>query len=83
MKNIWLRIKLETFQIRLKIAGKLSKFFEILKDNFNPKRNPHLYNWLKHVSAFFKKRARVIIQNQRNWAERIQIGHQFVVHEDD
>ena len=80
-KDIWIRFKLETFQLRLKTAGKLSKFFEILKDHFNPKRNPRLHRSLKRIARFFKKRANLIVQNKNDWMERIHLGPQFVVHD--
>lgn len=80
-KDLWIRFRLETFQFRLKLAGKLSKFFEILKDHLNPKRNKRLRKSLTKLSNFFKKRAGAIIENKNNWAERIHLGKEFVVHD--
>ncbi len=83
MRDIWIRFRLEIFQARLKFAGKLSKFFEILKDKFNPKRNPRLYKSLRGISVFFKTRTNLIIQNKNLWTERISLGKQFMIHDND
>lgn len=79
MMDFFTKIKLGFFKLRLNVTGKFGKVIEILKDNFNPRRNSRLNSLLKKLSEFIINRTEAIKENKEKWEERISLGNDFAV----